>query len=62
MTLSNVISMISAIDEVSIQDKTGFVFNGTCQDFRATCDKAKELLDCEVDRIRSYNSVTIILL
>lgn len=62
MTLANIISMISAIDEISIQDENGVVFNGKCQDFRATFDDANKILEHKVERIRSYNSVTIILL
>ena len=65
MPLSKVISMISAIDKISIHDGQGVVrYNGPCSDFRANIsEKDKtELLESDVDRIRAYDNVIILLL
>ena len=60
MKLSDVISLIYAFDEISVQDSNGRIYNGECQDFRATCEWAYEVLDNTVNGIKSYNDITII--
>ena len=63
MTVKQLISTISAIDTIKIQDTNGEdIFHGNCQDFRATCEKVHNYLDKEVDCIRAYKSCIIILL
>lgn len=65
MPLSKIISMISAIDKISIHDGQGVVrYNGPCADFRATMsEKDKtELLESDVDQIRAYDNVIVLLL
>ena len=64
-TLETVLSLISAIDDISIQDGNGVVrYNGICCDFRATteAEEKRELLNTEVSRIRAYKDVIVILL
>lgn len=60
MTLQDIISTISAIDNVSIQDKNGRIYNGPNGDFKATCEWAHEVLDSKVERIRAYDNFVIV--
>ncbi len=69
MTLENILSTISARDDISIQsgdlvevNGTGILFNGKCADFRSTCENAHKYLDKKVDAIRAYKSIIVILL
>lgn len=65
ITLENALTLISAIDSISIHDGNGVVrFNGLCSDFRATTEDREKriLLDTEVSRIRAYNGIIVILL
>lgn len=62
MRLKDILSTISAMDEVSIQDSEGRIYNGLNGDFRATCEWAYEVLDYKVDRIRAFNSFVIIFI
>ena len=65
-TLEDVLSMVSAVDEINIQEPaeehtTGQVFSGKCSDFRATFPDVKKYLGREVNQIRACNGVVIIL-
>ena len=65
MTLSNLLSTISAIDDISIHNGQGeVVFNGMCGDYRATSneDIVNRYANVSVDRVRAYNDVIVILL
>lgn len=62
MKLKDIISLIYAYDDISVQDTNGRIYNGECQDFRATCEWAYEVLDSTVNGIRSDNDVTIIFI
>ena len=62
LTLSDVLSLISAVDLINIQDNDGeVVFDGKCSDFRATTNR-RDLLSQPVDRIRGYKNIIIILM
>lgn len=63
-TLADVLSMINAIDNISIHDGQGNVrFNGLCSDFRPLAsEEDRELLNAEVDRIRAYKGIIVLLL
>ena len=65
MKMEQVIALISAYDKIAVHDTIGrVVYKGNCGDFRATYDGPDKtaILESEVDRIRSEDSVTIILL
>ena len=64
-TLKTVLSMVSALDDITIHDGHGVIrYNGACSDFRATMSEADkaELLSAEVSCIRPYKSILVILL
>lgn len=62
LTLSDVLSLISAMDLISIHDADGeVVFDGKCSDFRATTHR-RDLLSQPVDRIRGYRDNIVILM
>ena len=62
LTLRDVLSLISAMDSITIQDTKGeVVFDGKCSDFRVTTDR-RDLLSQPVDRIRAYKDVILILM
>ena len=60
MKLSDVLNTVPAVDTINIQDSTDSIYSGCCQDFRATCEKAYELLERNVSTIRPYKSILII--
>ena len=60
MKLSDILNTVSAVDAINIQNSTGSIYNGCCQDFKATCEGAYDLLDKEVGLIRPYKNVLII--
>jgi hypothetical protein len=62
MKLKDILHFISAYDEICVQDCEGNIFNGFCSDFYATYEKAFELAELPVDRIRAYKGVVILLL
>lgn len=62
LTLSDILSLISALDLISIHDTDGeVIFDGKCGDFRATTNR-RDLLDAPIDRIRGYRGIIIILM
>ena len=62
--LETLLQTISAIDDISIHAGNGEVlYNGLCGEFRATYVGAYKLLEtAEVDRVRAYKNVIVILL
>lgn len=60
MKLLDVLSTVPAVVTIDIQDSAGSIWNGCCQDFRATCEGAYDLLDKEVSLIRPCKDVLII--
>lgn len=60
MKLSDVLSTVPVVVTIDIQDSAGSIWNGCCQDFRATCEGAYDLLNKEVSLIRPCDFVLII--
>ena len=60
MTVGEILKVIHAGDQISIQDSNGRIYNGLCIDFLTDCEWVDEVINHKVDRIRSYNCVTII--
>ena len=64
MKLSTLLSTISAVERIFIVDADGntIIFEGMCQNFRATRDDAEDYLNRTVDTIGASDSTIFITL
>lgn len=64
-TLDDVLNIVNPVDDINIQDSTGRLYSGKLGEFNIISgedDNFYALLHRNVDMIRPYNSVLIILL